>query len=630
MTAIRPFQALRPARDKAHLVASRSYVTYSVRELREKLKGNPYTFLHIIHPDLGSRKVHKMAGTARYKLVREAYEQFKEEGLLLRDDVPAFYVYRQISHGHAYWGVLAAVAMEEYLKGNIRIHEHTLSSREATFAAYLSETAIHAEPVLLFHPDHADVAAILQGIMEARPEYDFTTTDKIRHQLWLADRPADIEALTRCYRDIPRLYIADGHHRCASSATLYKKRKDAGEVPANDHPAASFLAFIIAESNLRIYPFSRLVRDLQGVSHKTLCGKLGWHFHIRKADYPVEPTEKGSFGMYLAGSWYELEAINTPTGLDADLLHNTTLAPLLGIGDPKQDKRISYMEGPRGLKELMQEVDSGRSAIAFTMCPVDVRELREVADRGACMPPKSTWIEPKLRSGLVVHELHKPIYQNYLSIRRHLPDHVTLVAVSKFQTVEAIREAYEIGIRDFGENYVQELEEKRHQLPADIRWHFIGHLQRNKVKYIAPYIHCIHSVDSLSLWEEISKQAERNNRKIHVLAQLRIAEEETKFGLKPGDLERFCLAAIPTCTRHAPLAGLMAMASFTDDEDQVRSEFHRASLVFSSMKRDRYKLNPEFTTLSIGMSGDWKIAVQEGSTMVRLGTSLFGARQSKT
>jgi pyridoxal phosphate enzyme (YggS family) len=627
MTLIRPFAAIRPTRDKVHLVASRSYVSYSVKELREKLKGNPFTFLHVIHPDLGSRKVHKTTGNARHKLVREAYEQFKEEQVFLRDEQPQYYIYRQIKNGHPFTGLLAAVAIEEYLNGNILIHEHTLSRRESTFTEYLGETAINAEPVLLFHPDHEGVSRLLEQIMQSRPEYDFTTTNKVHHQLWCIDKESDIDQLTAWYGDIPKLFIADGHHRCASSAALYKKWNEEGRIHDENHPATRFLAFILAESNMRIYPFSRLIRDLSGVSHNKLMNEIGWHFHIRKSDEPVTPSSKGVFGMYLGGGWYELELIRQGAQLDADILYEKILSPVLKIGDQKKDQRIAYMEGPRGVEALEKEVNSGRYAMAFTMCPVQVDELKHVAEAGECMPPKSTWVEPKLRSGLVVHELYTPIEQNILQIRRHIPEHVTLVAVSKFQPVSAIMEAYRMGIRDFAENYVQEMEEKRVLLPNNIRWHFIGHLQRNKVKYIAPYVECIHSVDSQSLWAEISKQAEKHNRRINVLLQVRIAEEETKFGIPDREVDRFFLDAPAIDTVNAPLCGLMGMASFTDDEKQLRMEFTKVRREFKKMKENRFAHANQFSILSMGMSSDWKIAVEEGSNLIRIGTTLFGARK---
>jgi pyridoxal phosphate enzyme (YggS family) len=624
MTCIRPFAAIRATRDKVHLVASRSYVSYSVKDLRDKLRGNPFTYLHIIHPDLGAKTVHKTSGEARVRLVRERYEQFRDEGVFIREQKPCYYIYRQIKKDHAFVGVMATVSVQDYLDGNIRIHEHTLSSRETTFTQYLDITALNAEPVLLFHERHEGVAELLVRYQQTRPEYDFSTTNRVQHQLWVVEDETDIAAITGWYDAIPHLYIADGHHRCASSAALYQKWKAEGRITSGDHPANYFMAFMVAESDMKIYEFNRLVRDMGSLTQKKLMSHLRFHFHVRLSDKPAAPSRKGEFGMYFSGDWYELELIRPADKLDADVLYEKVLQPLFGIGDQKKDDRIAYMEGPRGLDALMREVDKGRYVIGFSMCPVDVKELREVSDGGNCMPPKSTWIEPKLRSGLLIHELHTPVQQALLNFRRHVPSHVTLIAVSKKKSVAEIMEAYLAGQRDFGENYVQELVEKQPLLPPDIRWHFIGHLQSNKVKYIAPFVHMIHSVDSYSLLTEIDRQAKKHNRRIPCLIQVHIAEEDSKFGVPLAGAFEFERDLHPLLPVNAPVSGLMGMATFTDDTEKIRNEFRQLRRVFQQISSRRSYEPP--TILSMGMTSDWKIAVEEGSNMIRIGSAIFGSR----
>jgi len=624
MPTLRPFAAIRATRDKVHLVASRSYVTYSTKDLRDKLKGNPYTYLHVIHPDLGSRAIHKTQGEERMKLVRDRYDQFKTEGIFFREEKPFYYIYRQIKNGHAFTGIMATVAVQDYLDGRIRIHEHTLSSRESTFTSYLDRTGLNAEPVLLFHPEQAALDSFIIQSTEERPEYDFSTTNKVRHQLWIIRDEDDINFITGIYSNMAHVYIADGHHRCASSAALCEKWRQSGRITSKNHPAEFFLAYLLSASTMRIYEFNRLVRDLGQLTPEEFIERLRVSFEIIPSSTPVQPLAKGMFGMYLGTSWYTLTLRKPSPLLDTDILYQTILHPMLGIGDQKKDTRIRYMEGPRGISALETEVNKKRSAAAFTLCPVNPAELRAVADAGECMPPKSTWIEPKLRSGLLIHELFTPIQQNLMQVRQMVPSHVTIVAVSKKKSAEEIQEVFHLGQRDFGENYVQELIEKQPLLSSGIRWHFIGHLQSNKVKLIAPFVHMIHGVDSLSLLAEINKQAEKCGRVIPCLLQVHIAEEESKFGIPADDLEPFLDEASRMTLPNVRINGLMGMASFTENQQQVRGEFNLLRILRDKMQSH----HPSFTLseLSMGMTGDWPLAVEEGSSMIRVGSAIFGER----
>jgi uncharacterized protein (DUF1015 family) len=409
MTLVRPFAAVRPARDKAHLVASRSYVSYSPKDLRDKLFGNPYSFLHIIHPDLGVKKLHKKEVGARLQMVREKFEAFCKEGILEKESKPIFYLYRQIKNGHPFTGLIAGVSVDDYVNGKIKIHEQTLSKRQHTFTQYLEVTGINAEPVLLMSPTLPKLEDVYACYLDQRPEYDFTTTNRDRHQLWMIEDDAHIEEISKIFQSVPALYIADGHHRSASSASLRNllREKDQENFSPN-HPANFFLAYILDETTVRISEFNRLVKDLNGLDTERFLEKLSAHFYITLSPVPFKPAHKGEFGLYLQKQWYCLSLKHSSPELDAQLLSDKVLSPILGIHDLRKDKRVYFMEGPRGDDALRKEVDSGRAVAAFTLFPVSIEALKAIADANQTMPPKSTWVEPKLRSGLVVYEIKEP------------------------------------------------------------------------------------------------------------------------------------------------------------------------------------------------------------------------------
>jgi uncharacterized protein (DUF1015 family) len=404
MITVEPFRAVRPSRDKAHLVASRSYVSYNARQLRNKLTENPFSFLHIIHPDMTATRLHKMNDLeARFKLVRSKYESFLQDEILEREENPAFYIYRQIKNGHPFTGIIGAVSVEDYLNGKIKKHEHTLARREETFVKYLNITSINAEPVLLMSQNSKIIEDIFEKYLELRPEYDFTTTNKVRHQLWVISDQKDQRMVQEAYAAMDALYIADGHHRSSSSARLYLQRK---QIPGSNLKAASYcLAYILDESNVRIYEFNRIVKDLNGLSKEDFLTALRHHFYVNEAPAGYKPLGKGEFSMYLEKTWYALNLKHASRKLDAQILSDLVLGPVLGITDLRKDNRINFMEGPKGMDGLRSAVDKNKGGVGFGLFPVNVTELKEIADAGESMPPKSTWVEPKLRSGLVVYEL---------------------------------------------------------------------------------------------------------------------------------------------------------------------------------------------------------------------------------
>jgi uncharacterized protein (DUF1015 family) len=399
-----PFKAVRPTRDKVHLVASRSYVSYTKTQLRAKLHENPFSFLHIIHPDIASNKLHKTSSLEdRFALVRKKYEDFLQEEIFQREPSPCFYIYKQVKNGHPFIGIIGAVAVSDYLDGKVKVHEHTLSKREETFTQYLSATNLNAEPVLLMSQKSKSIEHIFEKYLNQRPEYDFTTTNKVRHQLWVISEPSDLSVVETAYQKIDSLYIADGHHRSASSARLFQMRKkesDTGLEPYN-----YCLAYIMDEATVRIYEFNRLVKDLNGLTEAEFLQKLSARFYVDETLPFYKPGQKGEFSMYLNKKWYVLNLKHSAEELDAQMLSDAVLSPILGIHDLRKDKRIAFMEGPKGMEGLKQAVDKKKFQVAFGLYPVHISELKQIADEGKTMPPKSTWVEPKLRSGLLVYEL---------------------------------------------------------------------------------------------------------------------------------------------------------------------------------------------------------------------------------
>ncbi len=402
MIELRPFRAWRAAPDKAHLVGSRSYVSYTPEQLSEKLAGNPYTFLHVVHPDTQGSAPEPADRRERFRRTRHAFKAFCDEGILVRDAEPCIYVYEQTGRGNTTRGIITGVSVEAYRDGRIKVHEQTLTAREQLFVDYLQHTGVNAEPVLLATPDGTAWEALLDPITNRRPDHDFSTTDRVRHRLWACTDVKLREDLQRRFADIPALYIADGHHRMASSAGL-ADREQATDVD----PKAWCLAYIVPRQQLYIYNFDRVVRGLNGHSVGSFHEALAQVGELRPVAAPW--AGPGSVAVYLAGQWYTL-ALPPAEGaaadrLDAARLNTAVLAPVLGIHDLRTDPRVHFVPGTSGTHELQRQVDNGEADVAFHLHPVQFTELQAVADSGGIMPPKSTYIEPKLRSGFTVYSL---------------------------------------------------------------------------------------------------------------------------------------------------------------------------------------------------------------------------------
>ncbi len=409
MIKVSPFRAVRAKRDIVSLVASRSYVSYSDQQLVEKLENNPYTFLHIIHPDM--KEVERKQGAIKYELVRNAFENFRSEGIFVKDPEAGFYIYQQKTHSHVFIGIIGAVSAEDYDEKRILVHEQTLTQREEMFKEYLSVTGFNAEPVLLMYPENGDVNSVLGKVMEERPEFEFTTTDRVSHYLWQINQPGDIQTIQGAFQSMDQIYIADGHHRSASSALLAKEKKAEGKTGPFDH----FMAYLIPDSAIHIHGFHRLIKNID-ITEDELLNKLEEQFIV--SDWEGEtyhPDRLHELGMYLNGKWKTLSAKpgtfdpeDPISALDAEILSRNVLQRILNIHDLRNDPRVDFIPGDQGCQPIEDAIDGGAYQFGFALFAVSPDQIKAVADAEKIMPPKSTYVEPKLRSGLTIFELYEP------------------------------------------------------------------------------------------------------------------------------------------------------------------------------------------------------------------------------
>lgn len=415
MAKVIPFKAIRPVGDKVHLVASRSVDGYNSSDLRDKLAGNPFTFLHVINPDFEDGNRTKPGSPERLKKVKKRFKSFVNEGVLNQDQIPCYYLYRQIKDGNEFLGIIACSSIDDYMKGIIKIHEQTITQREEKLKEYLEVCEFNAEPVLFCYPNDAVIDDISFGYTKQRGDYDFSTTDRVRHTLWIIQDEKQVSEIKERFEKIPFIYIADGHHRSASSTLLGKERRANNHHYTGSEAYNYYLGVFFPESQLKIYDYNRAVKDLNNLSLIELLEKLNAHFTVTKINLPdFKPNQKHEISMYVDNTWYSLKVKdncynpNHPIdSLDAAILTKYILSPILDIHDLKTDKRIGFIPGIKGSKELKKQVDEGKFKIAFGLYPVTMDHLKWIADTNNIMPPKSTWVEPKMRSGLVIYSLEE-------------------------------------------------------------------------------------------------------------------------------------------------------------------------------------------------------------------------------
>lgn len=409
MAQIRAFKAIRPVRNKVHLVATRPYYSYKKNVLKAKLEDNPYTFLHIINPEFGATVKTKPNSTERFLQVRQKFELFKQTGILQTDAQAHIYIYRQTKEDFAVSGFFVGVSVDDYLNGSIKIHEQTLTAREDIFTNYLETVGFNAEPVLLTYEGTEPIRNLLETYLSTRPEYEFTTTDRITHELWLMSAE-DTAFICDAFAQIPALYIADGHHRSASSVR-YAQHLRAQNKPYPD-AANYFLAYLVEEKAVQISAFHRLLKSTNGLDLKGFEAILANEGLVERLPNACLPTNKHDIHIYMDKTWLRfspnLNFINDQDPietLDSFILSDLILKPIFGIIDLKTSDQVEFVPGNEALEKITESIDSAKFEVAFFLHPADIEDVKKVADAGLNMPPKSTWVEPKLRSGLTIYSL---------------------------------------------------------------------------------------------------------------------------------------------------------------------------------------------------------------------------------
>jgi uncharacterized protein (DUF1015 family) len=405
---LHPFRAVRPTPELAERVAAVPYDVVNRTEAAELARGNPYSFLHVGRSDIDLPETVDPHDPLVYARAREALDRFQAEGTLVREEAPSLYLYRQVMEGRAQVGLVGCVHIDDYEHDVIRKHEKTRPDKEDDRTRHVLALRANAEPVFLTYRGRAEIDALALPALTTTPLFDFTAADGVRHTVW---RVADPQPFLDAFGAVPCAYVADGHHRSASAWRAGRELRTATLQPRGEGEHDWFLAVLFPAEQLRILPYNRVVRDLAGQYVGAVLARLSRVGHVSVTDDPV-PSRPGSFRFFLAGEWYGLDLDegtidrSDPIGsLDVSLLQERVLGPIFGIGDPRTDTRIDFVGGIRGTAELERRVRSGEMAIAFSLYPTTLEQLMAVADAGQVMPPKSTWFEPKLRSGLFVHTL---------------------------------------------------------------------------------------------------------------------------------------------------------------------------------------------------------------------------------
>lgn len=401
MAEIIPFQAVRPTSDKVALVTTLAYEEYSATELASWLDFNPFSFLHIINPAFINQQ--KIDVHQRFKIVGSKYWDFKNNSVFTQENQPMMYLYSIEGKNYNFEGIMAATSVSDYLNNCIKPHENTLDYRVKMLKDYFETSGFNTEPVLMMHPEEETLNSWKENHKKNNDFlYQFSTTNKEKHTLWQINSDEDLNFLIQTFKKFNELYIADGHHRSAASALLYK------ENPL-DEKRQFFMSYLVSESCVKINEYHRVVHDLNQLPKEEFLQKIESIFSISPREQQLwKPTKKFQYGMYLDGQYYCLELKNKPfddsNNLDAQILYDTVLHPILGIEDLRTDSRIDYISGNKNLTEMFQQIDNGHYKVGFTLLPPTIEDIKYLAEHQLIMPPKSTYIEPKLRNGLLIYE----------------------------------------------------------------------------------------------------------------------------------------------------------------------------------------------------------------------------------
>jgi uncharacterized protein (DUF1015 family) len=412
VATLRPFRGVRPLPQYAAAVAAKPYDVLNSEEARSEAAGKPLSFLHVGKPEIDLPPDVDLYDPRVYEKGRDNLRRLMSDGILRQDDVSSYYVYAQTMGNHTQYGVVGCASVHEYADDTIKKHELTRKDKEDDRTRHVQVTNAHSGPIFLTYRAHPAVDSLVDAIRAGTPEYDFVADDGIRHQLWVVSDPATNRRIEEAFRDIPNFYVADGHHRSAAASRVGRELAAANPHHTGSEEYNFFLAVLFPHDQLRIMDYNRVVKDLHGRTPESFLTEVGRRFTVTPASARVQPDAKGRFGMYLGGRWYTLQAPAAALAaqdpverLDVSILQRELLSPILGIDDPRTSKRIDFVGGIRGLSELERRVHSGEMAVAFALHPTSIEELLAIADAAKIMPPKSTWFEPKLRDGVVVHLL---------------------------------------------------------------------------------------------------------------------------------------------------------------------------------------------------------------------------------
>lgn len=413
MAKVKPFRGLRPPKEYVEEVVSRPYDVLNSEEARSEAEGNPKSLYHIIKPEIDFESGMDEHAPEVYDRAVANFNMFQDKGWLVQDEKEHYYIYAQTMDGRTQYGFVVAANVDDYMEGRIKKHELTRRDKEEDRMKHVRVNNANVEPVFFAFPDNPVLQKIIDRVTSGKPEYDFVAPDGFGHHFWIIEDDETTALITKKFAAMPALYIADGHHRTAAAALVGNEKARQNPGHTGDEEYNYFLAVAFPASHLRIIDYNRLIKDLNGLSPAEFLEKLGHDFEVvDMGTVPYRPARLHNFALYLEGRWYSLTARpgtyddNDPIGvLDVTISSDLILRDLIGIHDLRSDKRVDFVGGIRGLEELARRVDSGEMAAALALYPVSMAQLINIADTGNIMPPKTTWFEPKLRSGLVIHKL---------------------------------------------------------------------------------------------------------------------------------------------------------------------------------------------------------------------------------